>query len=61
MDLVIGGKAKVRGRYEWFTDHMDGTIVSIEDLEHTNHTATVRDSSGGRWYVPIDDLTPYES
>lgn len=57
MEVTVGMKAKVVGRYADFTDHLDGqtvTVVSTEKVD--NGYAKVQDQNGDYWYVQTGDL-----
>lgn len=57
MEVYVGMKAKVIGRYADFTDHLDGQIVTVVSTEKAdNGYAKVQDTNGDFWFVQIGDL-----
>lgn len=47
MDVTVGMKLKVIGRYADFTDHLDGQIVTVVSTEKAdNGYAKVQDANG---------------
>lgn len=61
MELQNGMRVVVHGRYEDFTDHMDGVIVTIRNcIPDKDGYIEVDDSEGWTWYVQAKDVTPCE-
>ena len=57
MEVYIGMKVKVVGRYADFTDHLDGQVVTVIGLNKVdNGYAEVQDSNGDHWYIRLGDL-----
>ena len=57
MNVAVGMKYKVIGRYADFTDHLDGQVVIVVSTEkEDNGYAKVQDINGDYWYVQIGDL-----
>lgn len=57
MEPTIGMKVKVYGRYADFTDHLDGAIVTVVNVDkRDNGYVQVRDDKGDYWYVRVNDL-----
>ena len=61
MELIIGKRFLLRGRYSDFTDHLDGQVVTlVTDETDLQGYVEVADSKGCTWYVQAIDLYPYE-
>ena len=61
MELQNGMHVVIHGRYEDFTDHLDGAIGTIGNcVPNKNGYIEVDDSEGWTWYVQAEDVTPYE-
>lgn len=61
MELKNGMRVVVRGRYEDFTDHLDGAVVTVRSCIPDKHGyIEVYDSEDCTWYVQAEDVTPYE-
>lgn len=57
MEVYIGMKVKVIGRYADFTDHLDGQVVTVVSMDKAdNGYVKVQDANGDYWYVQIGDL-----
>lgn len=61
MDLKNGMKVRVRGRYEDFTDHLDGMEATVLDSTVDRHGyIQIEDAEGAMWYVQAIDVKPIE-
>ena len=57
MEVSIGMKVKVIGRFADCTDHLDGQTVTVISLDKAdNGYAKVKDANGDVWFVQIRDL-----
>lgn len=57
MEVYVGMKVKVVGRYANFTDHLDGQVVTVTSTDKSdNGYVKVRDSNGDYWLVYTEDL-----
>lgn len=57
MNVTVGMKVKVVGRYADFTDHLDGQTVTVVGIEKADNGYTkVQDAKGDYWYVQTGDL-----
>ena len=57
MNVTVGMKVKVVGRYADFTDHLDGQVVTVVGTDKAdNGYAKVQDANGDYWYVQTGDL-----
>ena len=57
MEVSVGMKVKVIGRYADFTDHLDGQVVTVVSTDKAdNGYAKVKDSNGDQWFVRTGDL-----
>ena len=57
MEFIAGKRVKVHGRYEDFTDHLEGCTVEIvhDGVDNQGYVLVV-DESGANWYVRAEDL-----
>lgn len=61
MSLATGTKVLIRGRYEDFTDHLEGEEGTVLDgVVDVNGFITIVDAEGYKWYVQAIDVTPIE-
>lgn len=59
MHLEKGTKVVITGRYEDFTDHLDGTTATVADVDtDTEGYIRVIDKKGTPWYVQAIDVKP---
>ena len=57
MEVSVGMKVKVIGRYSDFTDHLDGQTVTVVSTDKAdNGYAKVQDAAGDYWFVQTGDL-----
>ena len=56
MELEIGMEVKVHGRYEDFTDHLEGCTVRVIELVDSQGYVYVKDEEDFYWYVRVEDL-----
>lgn len=57
MEVYVGMKAKIIGRYADFTDHLDGQTVTVVNTDKAvNGYVKVQDSNGDFWLVSTGDL-----
>lgn len=62
MDLKNGMKVLIRGRYEDFTDHLDGTEATVLDSTVDKQGyIQIEDTEGAMWYVQAIDVKPIEN
>ena len=62
MKLRNGMKVLLRGRYEDFTDHLDGLEVTILDCKiDAQGYLHIEDTEGVGWYVQAIDVKPIEN
>lgn len=57
MEFEVGARFRVHGRYEDFTDHLEGCTAEIVDgvVDEQGYVYVV-DESGVYWYVRAEDL-----
>lgn len=60
MNFEVGMKVKVHGRYEDFTDHLDGTVCTVCKTVTSEGYIAVVDAEGSVWYVQVEDAELYE-
>ena len=57
MDFEVGMVVTVKGRYEDFTDHLDGCKVTVVDgVPDEQGWIEVRDEEGSPWFVRATDV-----
>ena len=62
MDLKNGMKVLIRGRYEDFTDHLDGMEATVLDSTVDKQGyILIEDTEGVGWYVQAIDVRPIEN
>ena len=62
MDLKSGMKVLIHGRYEDFTDHLDGTEATVLDSTvNKQGYIQIEDAAGAMWYVQAIDVEPIEN
>lgn len=62
MDLKNGMKVLIHGRYEDFTDHLDGAEATVlNSTVDKQGFIQIEDTKGDRWYVQVIDVEPIEN
>lgn len=61
MSFKNGTRVLIRGRYEDFTDHLEGEEVTVLDgTVDSQGYIQIEDAEGAMWYVQAIDVTPIE-
>lgn len=61
MELVNGMRVIVSGRYEDFTDHLDGCVVTVVHCSKDDQGfILVEDDAGTTWYVQAEHVRPVD-
>ena len=60
MNFEVGMKVLVHGRYEDFTDHLDGTVCTVCATVTSEGYIAVVDAEDSVWYVQVEDAELYE-